>query len=173
MTKRSDIQKDECSAYFFRYIEQADEDVDLIDALAKGKEETDSFFRTLSKDQWGYRYAPGKWTPREILLHLMDTERIFAYRSLCFARSKYAVLPGFDQDEFAANVDADSRNTDDLIEEYHAVRGATLALFKSLNKEELKRTGKASGNRMSARAAGFILCGHDRHHIKVIKERYL
>ena len=173
MTFRGDITAQECGEYFFRYINLTAQDTELLAALSEGKTETVAFFENLPQELWDYRYEPGKWSCKEILLHLIDTERVFAYRALRFARSKDADLPGFDQDEFARFAHADSRDPKTLIQEYASVRNASLSLFGSLDKAALQRVGKASGNPMSARAAGFVLCGHDKHHIAVIKERYL
>lgn len=171
-SKRSQVTPEECGSYFYTYVELT-EDLELKDALEKGMVETRSFFDRIPKDSWNYRYAEGKWTPLEILLHIIDTERIFAYRALRFARSENSDLPGFDQDEFADNSYASSRTMPDLINEYVAVRMANISLFGSFNDETLRRMGRASNNAMSVRAAGFIICGHENHHIKIIKERYL
>lgn len=126
----------------------------------------------LTEAQALLRYAPGKWTPKEVLLHLIDTERIFTYRALRFARGDAQSLPGFDENEFAANSEANDRPLSDLLTEYHAVRAATLALFGSFNAAQLDRVGLANGGATSVRALVFITAGHERHHLAILRERY-
>ena len=115
----------------------------------------------------------GKWTPKEILLHVIDTERIFSYRALRISRSEKAELSGFDENSFAQNSNANNRSIEDLIDEYITVRTATISLFKSFPETIMKNTGIASGKPLSVVAAGYIICGHEIHHVNIIKERYL
>ncbi len=129
--------------------------------------------RSLSDENWQYSYAEGKWTPKEILLHTIDTERIFCYRALQIARSENAILPGFDENLFAENSNANERSPEDLINEYRTVRQATTALFESFSEQTMNNTGNANDKPLSVQAAGFIICGHELHHINIIKERYL
>ncbi|RZK26331.1 MAG: DinB family protein [Hymenobacter sp.] len=126
----------------------------------------------LTEAQALMRYAPGKWTPKEMLLHIIDTERIFTYRALRFARGDAQSLPGFDENDFAANCEANDRPLSSLLTEYHAVRAATLALFGSLNAAQLDRAGLANGAPTSVRALVFITAGHERHHLAILRERY-
>ena len=135
--------------------------------------ETNNFFETIPDAKLEYRYAEGKWTPKEILLHLIDTERVFAYRALQFARAKDVVIKGFDQDEFAANSNANDRTIKNLLEEYRAVRTATVILFSSFSNNTLLQMGVASDSPLSVRASGFIISGHEKHHIAILNERYL
>jgi len=153
------------------YIDLADSH-SLTSNLTKGMESTVEFFKQLPSEKQAYRYAEGKWTPKEILLHLVDTERVFSYRALQFARSKNTDLVGFDQDEFVANSAANNKSMNDLLKEYRSVRMATVQFFDSCDDETLLRMGKANGSPMSVRAAGAIICGHEIHHANVIKERY-
>jgi uncharacterized damage-inducible protein DinB len=134
---------------------------------------TADFIKSLSQEQLAYRYAEGKWTIKEILAHIIDDERIFAYRALRFARGDQTELPGFDQDEFASHSGANERSVDDLLAEFAAVRLATIALFNSFTDEALLRSGVASGNVMSVRAAAYHIAGHEMRHLNIIKERYL
>lgn len=166
------IQPNEYNPYYRPYISLAG-DRDLISMLEEGAQATRHFFVTLPEEKHSFCYTAGKWTPKEILLHLIDTERVFAYRALHFSRSKNVVLPGFDQDEFVAQSFANNRSIPSLLEEYTTVRNATVALFTSFTDQALLALGEASGSAMSVRAAGIILCGHEKHHIQVIKDKYL
>ena len=120
-----------------------------------------------------YAYAPGKWTLKEMLQHLIDAERVFTYRALCFARKESQTLPSFDENEYAGNSFANNRSWENLSEEFMAVRQATILLFESFSPEMLSNTGKAGSNELSAEQIGFITVGHFNHHYKIIKERYL
>ncbi|MEM7086052.1 MAG: DinB family protein [Bacteroidota bacterium] len=162
----------EYNAYYKRYIDQV-QDVPILEGLQNGMEATTSFFMAIPGEKQEYRYEDSKWTPKEILLHIIDTERVFAYRALQFARSEGAVLIGFDQDEFAGNADANGRSMEQLLDEYTAVRLANLHFAKSCSKEVWVRMGEASGSPLSVRAAFYIILGHEIHHCKVIQERYL
>ncbi|MDO7887317.1 alpha/beta hydrolase-fold protein [Hymenobacter cheonanensis] len=126
----------------------------------------------LTEAQALLRYAPGKWTPKEVLVHLTDAERIFAYRALRFARADAQELPGFDENDFAANSEANDRLLSDLLTEYHAVRAATLAFFGGLNGGQLDRAGRANGGATSVRALLYIIAGHEQHHLRILRERY-
>jgi len=170
--KPSEITPNEYNSYFKRYVDLVD-DIHLDTALSQGMNETLSFFENLPKSSETYRYAEGKWTPKEILMHIIDTERVFAYRALQFARTENANLQGFDQDIFADNAKVNDRELKDLLNEYRSVRGASIALFNSFDDTTLARGGKASGNDLTVRAAGFLICGHERHHINVINEKYI
>lgn len=170
--KSSEIISSEYSPYYQEYINLV-EDTELRKVLAKGMEIIPSFFAALPKEKLDYRYAIGKWTPKDILQHIIDTERVFAYRALYFARSDNANLMGFDENIFATNAQASNNVLPVLLEDYKAVRGATISLYSSFNSKQLKRIGVANGSEMSVRAAGFIICGHEIHHCKIINERYL
>jgi len=168
----SEIQISEYNPFYKRYIDLV-ENIHLLDALAEGLGTTQSFFDSLPNEIWDYRYAEGKWTPKDILQHIIDTERVFAYRSLYFARNLNAELKGFDENVFADNAMANNRTVNELLQEHLAVRTSTICLFKSLNTIQLKQIGMANGSNMSVAAAGFIICGHEIHHCNIITERYL
>jgi hypothetical protein len=125
------------------------------------------------EEKLSYRYAEGKWTIKEIMAHLIDDERIYAYRALRFARNDQTELPGFDQDDYAIESAANERSLDDLLEEFAAVRRSTIALFNSFDERVWTRSGVASGNVMSVRAAAYHIAGHELRHLNIIKERYL
>jgi len=170
--KVKDISPEEYHPYFKPYIEKVG-NKSLLKSLKKGKKATISFFKKIPKEKLEYRYEEGKWTIKDILLHIVDAERAFNYRALQFARSKEAKLEGFDENEFVANAEANSRSVKSLLKEYNAVRNSTIQLYKSFSKETLKRTGTANNTSLSVRAAGFLACGHEIHHKQTIKERYL
>jgi hypothetical protein len=118
------------------------------------------------------RYAPDKWSVKEVLGHIIDTERVFTYRALTIGRGDSQPLPGMDQDLFAAGSNVAERDLADILEEYHAVRRATLSLFRSFDDRILSRVGTASGFAISVRALVFIVAGHERHHLAILAERY-
>jgi uncharacterized damage-inducible protein DinB len=122
-----------------------------------------------------HRYAEGKWSIKEVLVHIVDDERIFAYRALRFARGEQQNLIGFDQDAYAALSNADERDLDNIFEEYEAVRRSTIALFNGLPEESLTRMGKGTGtfNNATVRALAYHIAGHEQHHFNLIKELYL
>lgn len=162
----------EYNSYFKKYIDQAT-DYSLPDCLRNGLETTLGFFKSIPTEKHEYLYEEGKWTPKEILQHLIDTERVFAYRALQFARAEDVVLKGFDQDEFASNANANARTLEDLLAEYLSVRNSTIQFAQSCSQDTLLRKGVASNGPLSVRAALYIVCGHEIHHCAVIKERYL
>ena len=170
--KASEILDSEYFSYYKQYIDLV-EDLPLMQALESGLISTNKFFESLPQDKLHYQYAEGKWTPKDILLHLIDTERVFCYRALYFARQAGSDIEGFDENVFASNGDANSRELDDLLKEYFSVRNATLYLFSNFSNEILKNGGLANGNPLSVRSIGFIICGHEIHHRRIIEERYL
>jgi hypothetical protein len=117
-------------------------------------------------------HAPGEWTIQEILVHVMDTERVFAYRALRFARHDTTDLPGFDQDNFVVHAGANQRAIDDILAEYRAVRQASIALFNGLDDAALTHVGTANGNPTTARGMAYFIAGHELHHIRSIRENY-
>ncbi len=157
--------------YFDRYINLVG-DYDVIDALKYYdahwlKKEKESFVQLGDSV-----YAPGKWTVKDILQHLIDTERIFAYRALCFARGDTTILPGFDEDSYAAYGQTNLRKLDDLFDEMQLVRNSTIALYNHFTDDMMMREGVSFKKRISVLAIGFLTAGHAIHHLNVIKERY-
>ena len=148
-------------------------DGDVLATLKKQLGETLRLLSRLGEPKSRYRYAPGKWSIREVVGHLIDAERVFTYRALTFARGDKTPLPGFDENMWAAASNADARTLKSLLEELKAMRSATLALFKSFNAEQLARIGIASGHPVSVRGLLYVTTGHERHHIKILRERYL
>ncbi len=158
--------------YFERYTRLVPEN-DLARAFARQQEAALPFLQQITETQAAFRYAPGKWSVKEMLQHITDAERIFSYRALCFARGEQQSLPGFDENEYAAASGADQRSWQQLVEEFLAVRQATRLLFESFTPDMLIRKGTANGNLMDAATIGFVLLGHYEHHVNVLRERYL
>ena len=167
-----DLNNNEYFEFYQTYISKVKEQ-SLLDGLSQNKSETLQLLESISEEKFDYAYDHGKWTIKELLLHIIDTERIFAIRALRIARNDRTPLPGFDQDEFNDYAEANSRTKTNLIEDYLANRNNTIALFNSFSKEMLTKIGIASGHELSTRAAGFIIIGHENHHIQILKERYL
>ncbi|MEM1327162.1 MAG: DinB family protein [Bacteroidota bacterium] len=163
----------EYNAYYQRYLDQIDETTGLVSGLKKGKKRTTQFFDSIPEDKLLYRYAEEKWTPKEVLQHLIDTERVFAYRAFRIGRGDVTALANFDQDIYIEPSGANEKSRIELLEEYDLVRRHTISLVKSLSDKNLMNIGVASNHPISARAAAFINIGHEMWHIKIIKERYL
>jgi len=158
--------------FFDRYINLVD-DMDILDALTQFGTMESMLDRTVFEQLDGLRYAPDKWTIKEILQHIIDNERVQAYRALRFARKDQTVLPGYDEQLFAQHADAERRSIKDLLLDFQTARQATLALFQSFTNEMLLQEGTAFKSNISVLAIGFVLVGHPIHHVNVIKERYL
>ena len=158
--------------YYHQYINQTKGN-DLMKTMRKQTGSFLQFLKKIPKDKRNYRYAEDKWTLKEVLQHIMDAERVFAYRALCFARKDTTPLPSFDENNYADNSKAEKRKWKDLVSEFEAVRQSTEILFDSFDDEQLEADGTASGKSNYVLAIGYIIAGHANHHIKVIKERYL
>lgn len=168
------ILKTEYAPYFEQYIKLVySEATTISESLERSQKEFESLLRNVSKEKQGFSYAPGKWTLKEVIQHIIDTERIFCYRALCFARNDKNSLPGYDHDLFVINDNANDRNYDDLLEEMEVLRKSTIHLYKSFSEEALLRIGVASDEKMSVRALGYLFSGHQKHHLNIVKERYL
>lgn len=161
----------EYNSYYGRYLESLGA-ADPLDALERGEREAHDLLSPLGEDQARFRYAPGKWSVKEMVVHVLDTERIFAYRLLRIARGDATPIPGFEQDEYARASEADQRPMADILAEYRAVRAATLQLAGSLSDEALARQGTASGYPVTARALIYIMAGHEQHHLRLLREKY-
>ena len=158
--------------YFENYTSQVIEK-DIISAFLNQEKILNNFLDLVTEEKSTCAYAEGKWTLKEMLQHIIDTERIFAYRALAIARKETATLPGFDENLYADNSNANSRTWDNLTQEIKAVRNSTKILFESFTEEMLQNNGNFSSSNGSANTLGFIIVGHVYHHIKIAKERYL
>ena len=163
---------DEFASYYQSYIEQAGSG-DLIEEMERQVVAWAAMLKDTAESRGGYRYAAGKWSLREVVLHVIDAERVFAFRLLWFARASGSELPGFDENAWVPNSSAEERTLADLAAEFAATRRATIAMIKPLQDEAMMRRGKANGKEISARALAWIIAGHAAHHGKVLKERYL
>jgi uncharacterized damage-inducible protein DinB len=167
-----DLKVDEYNSYYQSYLSKTN-DVTLKDGLLNNSEAILIFLNNIPEDKHEYRYAEGKWTIKEMLLHIIDTERIFSYRALRIARQDTTPMPGYNQDAYVPPSKANERTFQSLINEYQAVRQSTIMLFNSFSEEMLLQIGTASDFPISVRALGFILIGHENHHSEIIRERYL
>ncbi len=158
--------------YFKRYVDLVPEE-DLKTALNNQLPVISSLLNSITEEKSMYAYDTGKWTLKELLQHMIDTERIFNYRALAISRKEEASLPGFDENGYAANSNANSRNWKDLTDEFLAVRKTTEYLYDSFNQEALDASGIASNNPVTVNSLGFTTIGHFYHHKKVMEERYL
>jgi hypothetical protein len=146
----------------------------ILQCLERQLPETLTLFENLPEPRGDYAYAPGKWTLKEVLGHIADTERVLSYRALRVARGDTIFLPAFDQDSWVRYAACARRPMAVLLEEMHTVRQATLCLFRSLDRDSLSRHGKTdSGNPFTVRAVPYIIAGHERHHLRIVRERYL
>ncbi len=162
----------EHGSYFGTYIDLVPE-ADIVDLLATQIDDTVRLLSSLSEEQARFRYAPNKWSLKQVVGHLIDVERIFVYRALRFSRNEAVALPGFEQDDYVAAANFDQRTLRELAEEFRAVREATVCFFKGLTDAMMLRTGTASETTLSVRAVAYILAGHERHHLNVLRQRYL
>ncbi|MCC6928474.1 MAG: DinB family protein [Gemmatimonadaceae bacterium] len=146
---------------------------DVVETLATQAEGSLAFLRTIGEEVSLGRYAPGKWSIREVVGHIIDAERIFTYRALRFARNDETALSSFDENAYIGNASFDDRSLASLCDEFEAVRRASVLLFASLNATEWMRRGIASNNAMSVRALAWVTAGHELHHVALVKSRYL
>jgi uncharacterized damage-inducible protein DinB len=146
-------------------------DAHVIELLERSMDSSYKLFSNLTNEQAAYAYAPGKWTVKQVLGHLIDTERTFAYRALVFSRN-YIELPGFDQDIYVDNTDFNSQNIQDLAAEFKAARQSNIYMIKAFSVEQLLRTGIASNHLFSVRAFVYMMAGHELHHLKGLAECY-
>ena len=158
--------------YFETYVRLVETE-NVADTINKYGNEIVKDFENLPAEKAEYSYAPGKWTLKEMLQHVIDTERIFSYRALCIAREDATPLPGFDENSYAANSNASTRTWQSLLAEFSAVRTATDLLFSSFTNEQLEAVGTTNGNPTSAKALVYITYGHLLHHLNIIRQRYL
>jgi hypothetical protein len=163
---------DEAAEYYFRYIDQVP-DGDIRQRLIAQLDELSAFLRSFSEERSQYRYAEGKWSARQVLAHVNDCERVFAYRAFWFARGFETSLPSFDQEVGMRDAAADDRSWDAHVLEFENVRAASLDLFRDLPAGAWERRGIASDVTFSVRALAWIIAGHAQHHVRILREKYL
>ncbi len=171
---KKEIRRPDSSEYdpFYRgYVEQVPGN-NFYKILEELSVSTPAFLTGLHDDQWNYRYQPGKWSIREMVLHMIDTEQIFCYRALRLARGDKTHLPGFDQDPYVVASEANTHSADSLVAQYQAVRNVTLHRFRHFSDTMLGQVGTVSGGPQSVLAIGFIMAGHELHHLEVMRQKY-
>lgn len=164
---------DEYQPFYATYVRVAPEEGDILGELNHSFEALRTFIESLRTEKLVYRYADGKWTIKELLVHLIDAERIFAYRALRIARADKTELAGFDENEYVPNSGANERSLVSILREYAAVRTASIELFSNMTEEMLARKGIVNNGIISVRALPYIIAGHEAHHLRIIRERYL
>lgn len=173
MKKISKPTEGEFPPYAIMYIGLLPDDGLVLKHLKNNLKATKDLIMSLPEEKLLYRYAEGKWTIKEVLVHIIDDERIYCYRALRFARNDTTELPGFEQDDYARYSGANARGVKNILKELTAVRNATITFFEGLGEEALTRSGVANKNLVSVRALAYHIAGHELHHMKIIKERYL
>lgn len=166
------IEKNEYGEFFERYVKLSN-NTPLVDLLRSNAKEMNDLFEGLSKEDALYKYEEDKWTLKQVFGHLVDTERIFNYRALCVARGEPNALLSFDQDVYVDNADFNAMPISKLQEQYNATRQYTIALFSHFSDEEILRRGSISGYSFTVRATGYVIAGHELHHLNIINEYYL
>jgi uncharacterized damage-inducible protein DinB len=165
-------ERSECAEYYFLYIDQVPAG-NVLELLEEQLQSTPRFLREIPADKLDYRYRPGKWTIKQVVGHIIDSERAFAHRAFCFARRDPAELPSFEQEPYVLHSRYAERSLEDILAEYEAVRRATLALFRSFSADEWARRGRATGREFTVRTFPFIVAGHEIHHWEGIRRNYL
>ncbi len=165
-------EQNEYAEYYEKYVSLVKED-NILAVLKNNKSETQNLLVEISEEKALFRYAPGKWSIKELLGHIIDTERIFAYRALRFARNDQVKIEGFEQDAYIENASFDDCKFTELTAEFAFVRDANILMFQNLSNEAWQRSGIASENSVSVRALAYLIAGHEIHHINILKERYL
>jgi len=165
-------KSDDYAPYAAGYVNLVPDGADVLQVLAANQASTYKLFHNLTEEQAMHAYAEGKWTLKEVLGHMIDTERVFSFRAFVFSREDIS-LPGFDQETYVLSTDFNSRSIQSLADEFKAVREATLFLYRSFSEEQLGRSGVASGALVKVAALLFLTAGHELYHLDIIKERYL
>ncbi|MCF2873846.1 MULTISPECIES: DinB family protein [unclassified Tenacibaculum] len=170
---KQDLKTTEYNEYFSRYINKVTDNTDLSKGFEEDKNMVINFFSSIPEDKLEYRYQPEKWSIKEVLQHIIDTERIFMYRFLRIARNDKTALAGFDQNIYISPSQANNKSLEELIHEFTTTRLYSINLINSISENNLQNIGTASESQISARACAFVLLGHSIWHIEIIKERYL
>ena len=171
--KVEELSSTEYHPFYSGYVQKVPKNTGLIDGYTQAEKTMIDFFKSIPTEKHDYCYQPGKWSVKEVVQHVIDTERIFMYRCLRLARHDKTPLSGFEQDDYIKPSLANRKTMDDLVEEYAAVRHNSIVFLKSLRDDDLKFIGISDGNKMSARAAAFIVLGHEIWHKEVLEKRYL
>lgn len=170
---RKNLLREDCNEYYDRYIQKVPEDLALQAGFEPAKRSVIEFFSAIPASKWEYRYAEGKWTIKEVFQHLIDVERIFAHRMFRIGRGDKTPLADFNQDIYIAPSRANEKSMESLLAEFNNLRNSTIDLVNTFNELDLTQIGTSSKWPLSARAAGFIILGHELWHMDIIRERYL
>jgi len=170
--KVSQLSSEDYNPFYETYITTLKKDSSLLEAFYDGLNDFKHNIERIPMEKWNFSYDDGKWSVVEVLQHIIDTERVFQYRALCFSRSDENHFPGFEQDDYVLSSNASTRSKESILAEFIAVRKSTIALFESFDQKVLQKRGVASNSLMSVAAAGFIISGHLRHHQRILEERY-
>lgn len=173
MKKIARPAENEYALYYDAFLQSLEKDCHVLNTLKQQMQVIEKTLLPLSEAQLNYAYAPGKWTIKDIMQHLIDCERVFVYRAMRFSRNDNTPLPFFDENEFAIQANANDKSIRQLVKEYKTNRLASLAFFSNLSAAQCKRKGIAGSTPTTVRACAWILCGHEKHHWKVIEEKYL
>jgi uncharacterized damage-inducible protein DinB len=165
-------EKSEYNSYYVPYVNLVREG-DIVAILSESADDTIKLLNAITENQGLYTYGPGKWSIKEVIGHITDTERIMNYRILCIARGEEASLPGFDENSYVQMANFNSQSVQELLENYSAVRHATIQLLKGLDNNAWVRKGTANHSEVTVRAIAYIIAGHELHHRQVIVERYI
>jgi len=165
------ISEDEYRDYYSSYI-QLTNGLDLLDQLETNRKNLKMIFEGMQGEKANYAYADGKWTIKEVLGHMIDTERIFNYRALALSRGEKVSLPGYDHDQYVENANFSDLAIEFLLNDYEHVRNSTVSLFHSFNDEQVMRRGIVNDSEFTVRGLGYVIVGHEMHHQKVLKEKY-
>lgn len=160
------------ASFYAGYVSLVEDTDDIVSVIEAQSSDTQKLLATLDESRAGYRYADGKWTIREVIGHVADSERILGYRALAIARGETQRLPGFDEQDYVRNAAFDEWKLGDLAEQYALVRRSHIVLFRNLPTEAWERRGVANGSEVTVNALAWIIAGHERHHVKVLRERY-
>lgn len=162
---------EEIPSFYHRYVNPLKND-DLMSVLEKTHQKTQHLLRDIEESNGDYRYGSGKWSVKEVICHMLDAERVFCFRALTFARNDKTELPGFDENTYAPEANAAARTVAALAKEASQLRTTTLDLFKSFSEEMLKREGIANTGNFTVRGIGYIIAGHELHHLTILQDRY-
>jgi hypothetical protein len=165
-------EADEYAPFYEGYVSLVP-DGDVLETLRGQSDEVSALLAGIDEERGAYAYAPGKWSIKQVVGHLIDTERVFSYRAMAVARGERQPLPGMDQDEYMAGADFDVRTLADLAEEFAHLRRANLLMLRGLSEEAWSRRGVANGCEVTVRALAYIIAGHAAHHVQVLRTRYL
>jgi uncharacterized damage-inducible protein DinB len=165
-------EKGSYPVYFDNFIPLVKED-NVLDALENTGHSALKYLNSIAETKADYAYAEGKWTVKQLLCHIIDTERILSYRALSFARLEKQVLPGFDENSYVAAAELEHLQLQDLIRDFKVLREGTISMFSNFTETELLRSGAAASGPTTVLALGFMVCGHMTHHLNVLKQRYI